>query len=189
MIEIDGQIFAEDIRHFSFPVWHRITNMASLVRLQEFSSLSSASFTGTGLDDIGLSLVCRVSTIDNLNLQDTQITDQGLQALVKLPALKSLRLKENPQLGNACMPFLASIKSLTELQLHETGIDAEGLNLLTGLKQLEDLCLDAENFGPYPTDCRDQLIALSARLPECRILVKGHGEALGGEIIGNWRTY
>lgn len=183
MIDIDGQLFADYIRHFSFPAYYRIQDIESLTGLQALSQLSSASFGSTGLDDRGLSLVCRVSTLDNLNLQDTLISNQGLAALRQLPLLNILRLKDNPQLDNACVPILAQLQSLNELQLHETAITSEGLALLAELTNLRELLFDEFSLG----DSQEPLLALSARLPECRIVVKGRGEAFQGELIGDWR--
>ncbi|PKL77184.1 MAG: hypothetical protein CVV27_06455 [Candidatus Melainabacteria bacterium HGW-Melainabacteria-1] len=182
MIRIDGQDFADEIAHFSFAAWHQIRQMHELEKLVGFKQLVSASFSGTGLDDAGLALICRVATLENLDLQDTCVTDRGIGLLTQLPALRILRLKENPQLTNACLPALVRLKGLVELQLHESAIDQAGLPQLAALNQLRDLCLDADNTGTSP----EAVLSLSRQLPRCRILVKGRGEALGGAFQGHW---
>src|SRR5262249_53938994 len=121
-------------------------------------------------------------TIDNLNLQDTRISNEGLSALERLPDLKYLRLKENAHLSNACVPHLLKFKQLVDLQIHETSIDQDGVNQLVVMDTLRDICLDVwkDNYS------FDALLGLSFRMPWCRILAKGRGEFFQGEFRGTW---
>jgi hypothetical protein len=102
--------------------------------------------------------------------------------LERLPDLKHLRLKENPQLSNDCIRHLLKLKRLVDLQIHETSIDQDGVNQLAVLGALEDLCLDVwkDNYS------FERLLDLSARMPRCTILAKGSGEFFRGEFRGTW---
>lgn len=142
MISIDGQPFDPAVEHFSFRGLHRISDTAELAKLREFSIPTSASFHATGLDDVGLGYVTKVRTIENLNPQDTKVSDEGLIALKRLPNLRHLRLKENPHLSNACIPHLLKLGRLEDLQIQETSIDMAGLEQVVDMGTLTDICLD-----------------------------------------------
>jgi hypothetical protein len=177
-IHVDGQPFDASIEHFSFPLYHRIERMDELRKLKLFPNLKSAGFCGTNLDDAGLEHVSHVATLENLNLQDTKVSNDALVHLARLPRLKHLRLKENSQLTNECVPHLMRLESLIDLQIHETAIDQQGLSHLEGMKNLKDLCVDGWNDN----DTFDSLLALSARMPECTILAKGRGTFFQGRF-------
>ncbi len=182
VIDIDGESFDPEIEHFAFSLYHRIANMDELAKLRSLTRLVSASFMATGLDDRGLSHVADVPTIENLNLQDTAITNDGLAHLRRLPRLQYLRLKDNPQLTNACIRHLLPLSALVDLGIHETSIDQRGVDRLTGLTSLRDLCIYVRD-GNYRFDA---LLALSSRMPWCRILAKGRGEFYDGAFVGTW---
>lgn len=183
-IEIENQSFDTAIEHFRFQHYHhRIEDMSELAKLRLLPRLTSANFEGTNLDDRGLMHVVSVPTIDWLDLQGTQISNDGLAHLAALPRLSYLRLKENPQLTNDCIAHLLRLTALENLQVHETSIDQEGLDLLFALPDLRDLCIHVlEDNYSY-----EGLLALSARMPQCAILAKGLGEFRDGEFHGTWR--
>lgn len=182
LISIDGQLFDPSSEHFSFAPYHRIGDMRELAKLRGFANLRSASFYDTGLNDEGLRYVSDVPTIENLNLQDTRISNEGLGVLERLPQLLYLRLKENEQLSNECIPHLLKLRQLVDLQIHETSIDQCGLNQFAVMGSLEDICLDVwgNNYS------FEGLLGLSTRMPRCRILAKGRGEFWQGEFSGTW---
>jgi len=181
IIRVGEESFDSSIDHISFASPH-IENMDELKQLRLFAKLRSASFSGTNLDDVGLEHVSHVPTLENLNLQETRITNVGLGCLHRLPSLQCLRLKDNLQLNNACIPQLLRLGTLVELQIHETSIDQHGLKELERMKSLRSICLSvcAENY-PF-----DMLLALSTRMPACTILAKGHGDFFQGNFDGIW---
>lgn len=136
---------------------------------------SSASFHDVPIDDEGLACLCEVSTIENLVLQNTRVSNAGLSQLARLTALVHLRLEDNPQLSDECVPHLRSLWRLQSLAVHETSITASGLAQLAGLPELRDLCVDDE------TGSEAELLELSKLLPRCEILIKGWGALLAGE--------
>jgi hypothetical protein len=99
-----------------------------------------------------------------------------------LPKLKHLRLKENTQLSNACIPHLLKLKQLVDLAIHETSINQASVNQLVSMETLKDICLDVweDNYK------FDELLNLSIRMPQCRILAKGRGEFFQGKFQGRW---
>ncbi len=183
-IEICGQQFNKNITYFSFE-WPliEIEDMNELKKLSIFPYLTSASFSGTNLNDFGLFLISQCEDIDNLNLQHTEITNDGILHLKNLQELKFLRLKENNQLNNSCIPFLNLCHELIDLQIHETSINEDGLRNLN-IPGLKNLIIDVwdNNFS------FEFLKDYSAKYLECAILAKGNGEFLNGNFNGKWKS-
>ena len=182
-IEICGQKFNRSITHFSFE-WplNKIEDMNELQKLSNFRDLTSASFSGTNLNDFGLSIISQCENIDNLNLQETEITNHGISHLKNLKKLKFLRLKENVQLNNSCVPFLNLCHELIDLQIHETSINEDGLGDIN-IAGLKDLIINVwEN-----NDTFEFLKDYSTKYPKCTILVKGKGEFFNGNFEGEWK--
>lgn len=182
VILVDGQMFDSSIQHFSFKASHRIGDMNELTKLAMFEGVRSASFVLTDLNDVGLRAVTSISTIENLNLQETEVTDEGLGLLEALPRLTQLRLKGNTQITNKCVPHLLKLTMLENLQIQETSIDQAGLYDLVPMKQLAEICIEVwnDNFT------FDRLSQLSEKMPWCTILVKGKGQFRGGKFEGAW---
>ena len=174
-ILIDGQSVDPDAKHFTRP--YTISDQSELAKLSQLP-LSSASFADANLTDVGLEIVSRITTLENLNLQGTQITNNGVSLLRNLTNLRYLRIKDNPQLDSRCVHHLIEIPNLTNLQIHETSIDLEGLAHVVSMKSLRDICLQIDD-GNFT---HDGLLELSRRIPNCSILAKGDGEYFAGEF-------
>lgn len=174
-VEICGQFFDQNSTYFSFEwPFTEIVDMAELQKLKQLIHLESVSLSTTNLNDTGLKFLCENLGINNLNLQDTQITNAGIAFLSQLNQLTHLRLKENFLIDNNCVLNLNKLKSLINLQIHETNINENGYQHLN-LPNLKSLLL---NDGD-----RSILAELSKKMPQCSILVKGKVEFLNGVPI------
>ena len=179
-IEISGHRFDKSITHLSWPTTE-VADMNELKKLSDFPYLTSVIFSRTNLNDSGLLLIAQCETIDNLNLQETEITNNGISHLKNLRRLKYLRLKENTQLDNSCILFLNLCHQLIDLQIHETSINENGLRELN-LPGLKDILIDVwENNYSF-----DFLMDYSAKYSGCTIMVKGKGEFAKGNFTGTW---
>ncbi len=184
-LDIDGDCVDPYATSFSFTGWNHIWRMDDLRKLARLPNLKSASFRGFNLDDIGLAHISHAATLENLDLQETKISNDGLAHLARLPRLHSLRLDGNRQLTNQCVPHLSRLTSLTDLQICETAIDQCGLANLGGSTNLRRICVDVRDDN-YTFD---NLLALSARMTECTILVAGRGQFSQGQFLGGrWMT-
>lgn len=174
-IEIWGEEFEIDTDYFSFSFqYDNVYDMNELQKLATFPQLEGASFSASNFNDIGIKNIARYApNITNLNLQDTQISDNGLKYLSRLKGLEILRLKGNTQLTNKCIPALNLLKNLEDLQLHGTSIDQNGF---------KDLQLPHLKFLLLNNGDKDVLLALSKQLPLCEILVKGKIGLLNGKV-------
>ena len=177
-INICGQPFDRDLEHFSFKwPFREIKNMSELDKLQEFPALKSANFDSTNLNDVGLKSICSCKTLENISIQNTKVSNHGIRFLARLPELKYLRMKENDQLTNGCIAEINKLSNLIDLQIHETGIDQNGLKDLR-LESIENIIVNSSgNSQDF-----DFLQKLSARLA-CTILVKGRTEFEHGKVL------
>jgi internalin A len=105
----------------------RITE-AGLAHLEGFTSLQKLYISGD-ITDRGLARVARLTSLDQLRLNDTQITDTGLCHFRALPNLKSLAL-EHTRVTDASIPELKRLVGLSRLSLHRTEITTEGIGEL-----------------------------------------------------------
>lgn len=181
-IKIGSHWYETGLEYFVLPYGDSVRKTSILPALRQLPNLKGASFGGSDLNDTGMEILCELPQLENLDLQDTQITNDGLCGLKKLKHLKHLRLKENPQLNNSCILHLKQVPSLQTLQIHDTSINQDGLDRLAGMPSLNDIVLSVHN-GNYTYE---KLLRLSLALPHCRILAKGQGEFLNGAFDGSW---
>lgn len=182
-IKIGSQLYEAGITYLAWHYGDSTRKKGELEKLKLLPELNGASFSGSDFNDAGLAVLCRFPKIESLDLQGTEITNDGLCELKKLSALKYLRLKENNQLTNSCILHVKQIRHLCNLQIQETGITQDGLDRLAGMPFLKNIVLSVwqGNFT------YERLKALSLALPACTILAKGHGEFLNGEFEGDWK--
>ncbi len=180
-MNIAGQDFDDDLEYFAFPYpFSEIPDMQELEKLAALPRLTGASFGDSNLDDKGLQALAKCPQLTNLDLQGTQITDRGLSYLATLPHLKYLRLKDNWQLTDACMPALLAFPNLLEIQLQETSVTAAGLNVLLSHPTLSSVIVSLHK-GNFELE---SLLAFSLQKPSCSVLVKGFGEFVSGHYEG-----
>lgn len=178
-VVICGDHFSKRETHFSFRFeFGKQYDMEELHKLQYLPRLTSASFSSTNFDDFGIKQLSKYAPgVTNLNLQDTLITDHGIKYLSPIKGLNILRLKENDQLTNACVPGLNLCRALIDLQIHETSIDQKGIAMLN-LPHLEQLLLSEGD--DYSTAF---FLDFSKQLPNCDILVKSKAEFKNGRML------
>ncbi len=101
-------------------------------------------FVGLGreLTDASLTHLAALPRLESITIAAGGFTDNGLQALQRMPALQRLALPNTPELTDACLAHLGSCSQLTMLDLSGVrGITGAGLRHLDGLPQLETLFL------------------------------------------------
>ena len=127
-----------------------VTDLA-MRRLRPLCNLEMLTLERTGITDQGLSNLDCLAQLRTLNLFYTSITDAGLGHLRMLPNLRELRLgrtkisdaglkvlseltqlqildvSEDPQVTNAGLEYLYSLKSLTDINVFATGVTTAGV--------------------------------------------------------------
>ena len=130
------------------------------LNMAELEKVTKLSLNVTQITDEGLNEVIKLPKLRGLALWDTKITDAGLKEVIKLKHLSYLNLG-GTKITDAGLKELAKLKSLTELNLRYTQITDAGLKELAKCKQLEKLHLGHTQITD--TD------ALRKALPKCKI--------------------
>ena len=140
------------------------------------------NFRIAGVDDEELALMAtRVRSINQLDLDGTDITIEGLRHLTRLAFIKELRLKECRFLDNEAVETICGIRSLELLHLGGTGITVSGLSGIGCLGQLKLLLISATEGE------MNELPRLDAVLPPgCKLIVnhKDYNRQPRGERFG-----
>lgn len=89
------------------------------------------------LKDDDLKLIAPLSTLSELYLDGTTVSDQGLKHIAGLKNLTYLGLIGASKITDAGMKELEGLQSLAELRIGNTSISDEGLEHLTKLKSLK----------------------------------------------------
>lgn len=111
-------------------------------------------------------LVSKVKVIHQLDLDNTCVTDCGVQYLTKLESLKELRLKGCKDITEKCLIDLASLKELELLHLGGTLITLEHAKTLSPLENLKQLLLSSD----YPEAMiKQEALRLRLLFPGCEI--------------------
>lgn len=121
------------------------------------------------INDVILSkLVTVIHSVDMFDLDDNEITNEGINYLKKLESIKELRLKECRNIDNGCLKYLNQITSLELVHLGSTGVTIDGLYQLKNLVNLKTLLVSADEEKEI---IREKLSAIANDLPYCEFIV------------------
>ena len=99
-------------------------------------------------DDHLIRMVQGIKSVGQLDLDETEITNLGIEELVKLDSIKELRLKGCRNITNEAMPFICAIKGLELLHLIGTAITSAGFQQIGKLSSLKTLLIRADRDDP-----------------------------------------
>ncbi len=132
--------------------------------LRYLSGLSTLSAYGTPIDDKDIPLLLENSTIVNLHLEKTAITDSGLALLAKANWLEDVSFGQNDRITDQGLRHLGKIKSLQRISVRQTKVSDVGLKSLYGLTNLVYL-------NTSDTDVTEQgARAFRQRMPNCQLI-------------------
>ncbi len=152
-------------------------DIEELKKIRLLTKLTHMNASSHLLHDEHLEIIGSVNQLEMLDLVMTEITDQGLGKISTLQRLVELRLKDNPQLTDVCIPYLANLKSLKSIHLGNTNMTFVGLKKLLSTLTLETIILDSE-FQEF----LEPLLVLSRDYPKLEILLKGTGTISKGHL-------
>ena len=136
----------------------------SLKHLTALRQLRSLLLNETAITDAGLETVGQLVTLHNLDLRGCRVSNEGLTHLSGLRDLRALRLSGSngaTTVDDAGLPHIAGLKQLKVLALDFLWVSEEGLSQLAGLEQLEELYLAKTLVG-------DESLALLNHFPRLR---------------------
>jgi hypothetical protein len=114
-------------------------------------------------------LLNRLTHIDELDLKEALITNEGVKLLSRLPHIGILYLKDCPNLDNDCVPYLNRLHTLKELSVASTEVDITGVLKLDQLIQLETLQFST----PVTNQLYEQMLLLAQQHQGCTFYVNG----------------
>ena len=122
-----------------------------------------------GIDDTWLEkMVTVVRSINMLDLDENEITNNGVLHLTKLESLKELRLKSCSLVNNESLEYLSQITSLELLHIGGTSITIDQLIKLNTLKNLRTILVSSD--ADIDT-VREILSPIGNELPTCEFIV------------------
>ena len=108
--------------------------------LDAFENLERLDLTQTDVNDEGLASIARLPRLKTLRLRSTRVTDSGLVAIAGLTDLVELDLADL-ELSDEGVAHLAGLDGLRSLNLRGSDITDAGLSHLSGMHELADLSL------------------------------------------------
>jgi hypothetical protein len=121
-------------------------NSATLDQIEGLEQIEELYLDDSLVTDEGLSRLRGLKNLKFLDLANTQVTDAGLANLAGLSELNSLRLS-GTQITDAGLVHLAGLRGLRSLLLDGTRVSDAGLVQLSGLDQLIKLSLNGTQVG------------------------------------------
>jgi hypothetical protein len=117
--------------------------------LAGLKNLRHIHINASNLTDDGLALLSRLPNIEELSLQENHFSDAGLARLQGKERLKRLAIgMGDNQLGDAGPSHLQGFKKLVLLDLQNSQVTSRGLESIKQLPSLKSLCQSAPLFVP-----------------------------------------
>jgi serine/threonine protein kinase/sugar lactone lactonase YvrE len=117
-----------------------------LAALRGLTNLRSLNLDHTEVTDEGMQDVAGLTGLVSLSLTNTQVTDAGLAKLKSLAGMDDLRLDKLP-ITDAGLAHVTAFSKLRKLSLYQTRITDDGLAYLKPLPLLERVSLDETGIG------------------------------------------
>ncbi|MEX2119042.1 MAG: glycosyltransferase [Pirellulales bacterium] len=113
----------------------------ALAKIGKFQQLEELELDETNVTSSVLAHLEPLEQLKSLNMSGTGVSDAGFSAIGKLSRLESLDLGRTRVTGQS-LRHLANLQQLRSLNLAHTGVDDEGLSHLGELPRLESLALE-----------------------------------------------
>lgn len=114
-------------------------------------------------------MVTQVKSINMLDLDATDITNDGIEHLTKMDFIKELRLKGIREIDNDCIVHLNKIKGLELLYLRGTSVTIDGILNLDCKPHLKELFFSAKDDEIN----KEKMLQLKKLMPICNFIIDG----------------
>lgn len=119
-------------------------------------------------DEFFFFLSSRVSSVGEIHLRCTNVTDEGVNYICTLKNLRELTLKDHRHITKACLPHLNNLADLEYLDISKNKIVFDDLYVLTNLKKLKQLFVSSDK---PENEMAEELEKLKTHFPGCEITV------------------
>ena len=125
------------------------------------------SYRGQQLTDEGLSYILMfVKGVDQLDLDETEITNAAIDSLILLEYVKELRLKGNAEIDDGVVDKLCLVKGLELLHLGGTSVSLNAAAKFAACAKLKTLLISAPKDTPIA-----EMVALRKTMPGCEVII------------------
>lgn len=132
-----------------------------LLHVTRLSNLEVLALNGTNVRGKGLRHIANLRNLTGLTLDNTPLTDDGLKYIGQLPKLEWLHLS-NTQITDDGLRNIASLRRLEDLQIRGTSITDDGIKHLSDITSLKRVLL-SDNVS------KEGRSWLQAQLPKCKV--------------------
>ncbi len=126
-----NKVQAQEIK-FSGPGWKALCGLTSLRHLD----IGSAKIP---LPDVAQ--LANLKKLEELNLSDTKVTDKHLEFLGRMKKLTTLKLSRNKKVTDETLQVVSKLPALKELELARTSLSEGAFDILKGMNQITHLSL------------------------------------------------
>ena len=130
-------------------------------------------------DDFFYFFTLRVSSILEIHLKDTLVTDEGVKHIAKLKDLETLYLRSHSKITKASIPFFNEMVSLQSLNITKTEITLTDLCENLNNQSLKEVFLDSEHDEE---SILEMAIILKERMPDCNFYLNSSSAT---DVFGN----
>ena len=124
------------------------------------------SVDGGDDDDFFYFFTLRVTTIIEVHLKESLITDKAVEYMTKFEGLKILYLRKNRNVTKGSVPYFNQMKSLESLNVTKTKITLQDLCECLNNQNLKEVFLDSED---EEKNLEEKAFILKERMPNCDI--------------------
>ncbi len=117
-------------------------------------------------DEFFYFLSLRVTSILEIHLKETLVTDAGIKHISKFKDLEILYLRNHKKITKESIPYFNKMESLESLNITKTKITLTDLCELLNNQSLKELFLDSED---NEVNILEKAIVLKERMPNCDI--------------------
>lgn len=149
-----------DLKQLTLMNRKRITD-DGLHHLTRLSNLEVLALNGTNVRGKGLRHITKLRDLTGLTLDNTPLTNDGLEYIGQLSRLKWLHLSST-QITDDGLQKIATLRHLEDLQLRDTSITDEGIKHLSGLTSLKQVLLGDKVS-------KEGRLWLQTQLPKCKV--------------------
>ena len=147
--------------------WERNFNIKSLAAIPQHVNGIQGIDTEHD-DEFFFFLTSRVSSVGDIYLRCTNVTDEGVKHICTLKNLLELTLKDHRHITKACLPHINKLTSLEYLDISKNDMAVEDLFILTDLKNLKQLFISSDK---PESEMAEELERLRTHFPGCAITV------------------
>jgi hypothetical protein len=164
-----------------------IARLGGKVELNSEGGIRGIILTYLRADDSTMQVVKSCDDLEFLKVEQTQVTDRGIECLVGMTRLQSVSLY-NTSIGDRGLRFLSEVESIRELGLNATKVTDAGVSHLAKLPNLERPFLDQ-------TQITDQCVASLKTMTNLKVLglrqtrITSHGLRLLKESLRETQIY